>query len=49
MSTVYNGSVPCVGCGQMLDPITAAYAHPKECHHCRRKRHRKHIKKGMHT
>lgn len=47
MSTVYNGSVPCAGCGQLLDPVAAAYSPARECHHCRRRRHRKHAKRGM--
>lgn len=48
-STVYNGSIPCVGCGDMLSPVAAAYVTDKRCHHCRKKRHRDHIKRGMHT
>lgn len=48
-STVYNGSVPCNGCGQMLDPVVAAFAYAPECHRCRRRRHHRHVKKGMHT
>lgn len=49
-STVYNGSVPCVGCGAQMTPLQAAYVYPdKHCTHCRRKKHRRHVKKGMHS
>jgi hypothetical protein len=47
MSTVYNGSIPCIGCGVTLDPVAAMYAPDKRCHSCRRKRHHKHIKGRM--
>jgi len=47
-TTVYNGSVPCAGCNGMLTPISAAYGYA-ECHNCRKKRHHKHVKRGMHN
>lgn len=47
MSTVYNGSVPCVGCGVMLGPVAAIYGGDRHCHHCRKKKHHHHAKNRM--
>lgn len=50
LTTVYNGSVPCQGCGSMLNPVSVMYSgNTKECHNCRRRRHHRHIKRGMHN
>lgn len=47
MSTVYNGSIPCKGCGDLLSPVAAIYATDRHCHKCRKKRHHKHVKSRM--
>ena len=47
LTTVYNGTVPCTGCGSLVDPIMAMYAYPTRlCPSCRRRKAAQQVK-GM--
>ncbi len=48
MSTTYNGTVPCQGCGTNLGPAQAVHAGPdKQCRKCRKREHHRHVKGRM--
>lgn len=48
MSTTYNGTVPCQGCGSNLGPATALFAGAaKRCRKCRKQEHHRHVKGRM--
>lgn len=50
MSTTYNGTVPCQGCGTNLGPAQVLHSgKDRHCHQCRKKKHTKHVKGRMST
>lgn len=47
MSTVYNGSLPCAGCGYLMNPVMAIFGYSNLCPECMSRSARKKIKDRM--
>lgn len=47
VETVYEGSVLCPKCGNLMTPLEAMYAGGKLCPTCRNAKYEKHAKSGM--